>query len=864
MYDPYEANCGWSIVISHVRRFSNRYCFGTSLFLFGEAAKHLAAGRQLRGDLECLRVSNLGHADCSTPMSVHNSNTVDIAKALRSMARDHTPSELNNVQPVTSAPSSRQQSPPEKHRPRTHQPSVVCTARRYGAATSIALVGIRGSGLSTLAVLAASALGFRLLDADQQFYQTTGLSRAQYKTVHGMSNYRRTEVDLLRSMLLDHPTRAVIVCGPGAVETTGQSLLAKYASTHPVVYVTRDAQDIQTYLRVHDVRDISALNDLSAPRLRAVSNFEFYNISYRDGSVLDEDRGLGSRLPKPLALKQVERDFLRLVHSMKRTYSEHRNDQGRLSSLPIESRPYTYALVLQSPVPDAFWASAHQIGTLADAVELKIPCSDLRTISSTFNTSIATYITRQFYIIRRRVQVPLMLHIELDGVDITETEASIEFYFAVLHHGLRLAPDFLCVDLTCDSNMVRGLVAAKGSTKIIAQFHDTQSESGWYTHQRKEKVSLSRQLGADLVRLTQKATTLADNFAVRGFIDQITASTDYEIPIIAYNTGKLGRMSRYLNGVLSPVTDPSLPARPLSDPYADLLTTRQAQSALFSSSILDPMYFGIYGSNVAQSLSPAMHNAAFHAHGLRHEYTVFQHTEIQELKRLLSDPNLGGISVTAPFKSDVIPFINHMSMEAQIIGAVNTLIPLRTHDLSSFLDRNRAGPVLSVYGDNTDWVGIRECIHKNLSPINTIRPQTTALVIGAGGMARAATYALVRLGVRDIIFHNRTKKRAEALIDHFRRDWPKNDAGERIATSNTDSSYEKYVTVLPTMRLLEKAMAWPAGINHPTIVVSCVATNSIDGTCSFDNSLPIEWLASPTGGVMVEVTSKRNLISCIF
>ena len=69
---------------------------------------------------------------------------------------------------------------------------------------------------------------------------------------------------------------------------------------------------------------------------------------------------------------------------------------------------------------------------------------------------------------------------------------------------------------------------------------------------------------------------------------------------------------------------------------------------------------------------------------------------------------------------------------AQIIGAVNTLIPLRTLDSSSLLERNRAGPTLSVYGDNTDWVGICECVRKNLSPINTIRPRTTALIIGAG------------------------------------------------------------------------------------------------------------------------------------
>jgi hypothetical protein len=63
-----------------------------------------------------------------------------------------------------------------------YSPSTSRWARRHPPDASIALVGIRGTGLSTLAVIAASFLNFKLLDADHQFHQITGLSRANYKS----------------------------------------------------------------------------------------------------------------------------------------------------------------------------------------------------------------------------------------------------------------------------------------------------------------------------------------------------------------------------------------------------------------------------------------------------------------------------------------------------------------------------------------------------------------------------------------------------------------------------------------------------------------------------------------------------------
>ncbi|KAJ4299495.1 hypothetical protein N0V90_004740 [Kalmusia sp. IMI 367209] len=753
-----------------------------------------------------------------------------------------------------SAPASRQQSPSEQPRRCLYRPSAARSTRIYASDASIALVGIRGTGLSTLAVMAASALGFRLLDADQQFYQATGLSRAKFKSVHGTLKYRHAEISSLRSMVLEHPTKAVIVCGPGAVETTGQALLSEYALAHPVIYVTRDVHDIQSHLRVYDAAKISTLLDLSAPTMRSLSNFEFHNLSYLDNPTLGDSHSSGSRSPQSLALKQVEHDFLRLVRSTTtKIYGESRNQQNRLLSTPVEARPFTYALVLCSPIPDIFWDSTRHVDILADVIELTIPYSEMRSKSSVFDNEDANFITRQFYLIRRHVQLPIILNIQLDEHNFPEALANIARYYDALHHGLRLAPDFLCVDLRCDHDMTRGLAAVKGTTKIIAQHHHASpSKSGWDTQGYAEEITLAEHLGADMVRLTQKATSVADNFAARFFSDQAAASNKHHIPIIAYNTGRLGKMSRYFNNVFSPVTDQSLLSVSIQDLDDALLTTQQSQRALYSSLLLDSLYFGIYGNNVSQSLSPAMHNAAFRISGMPHEYKIFQHPTVKDLEDLITDPDLGGLSITAPFKSDVISIVDYMSVEAQAIGAVNTLVPLRTADTRSLLDRNRAGPILAMYGDNTDWVGVRNCIRNNLSPINVIKRQTTALVIGAGGMARATTYALIRLGVRNIFIHNRTKQKAESLINHFRQRTLVDD-GKDVRSHNPDSEFDNSSAALPKMRILEKKTdAWPDDADYPTIIVSCVATEIVDGKSSVDTSLSTEWLASPTGGVVME------------
>jgi shikimate 5-dehydrogenase len=265
------------------------------------------------------------------------------------------------------------------------------------------------------------------------------------------------------------------------------------------------------------------------------------------------------------------------------------------------------------------------------------------------------------------------------------------------------------------------------------------------------------------------------------------------------------------------------------------------------------MRFFIYGANVSFSLSPAMHNAAYEACGMRHSYRTHSASTLEDFVALVREPDFGGAAIVQPFKTKTLPMMDLLSPQAKAIGALNTVIPLRddsvikdvTNDIGIFRERNRTGPVKALYGDNTDWIGIRACVRRGLSPANTVRPQSTGLVCGAGGMARAAIYALISLGVQNIFVCNRTKGNAEELAEHY----------NRLIKANAIAELSPADAANTTVSALESFKSpWPKNMRHPAMIVSCIPTQTTDGTPT-NFTLPQDWLSSRTGGVVVEVSS---------
>jgi len=161
---------------------------------------------------------------------------------------------------------------------------------------------------------------------------------------------------------------------------------------------------------------------------------------------------------------------------------------------------------------------------------------------------------------------------------------------------------------------------------------------------------------------------------------------------------------------------------------------------------------GLLGWPVSHSVSPAMHNAAFAALGLAGHYNALP-TPPEALPaavRGLAAAGMRGANVTIPHKQAVMPLLDELSAAAQAIAAVNTITVARR------------GSTTTLRGDNTDWLGF-------LQPLDARGFDVAgrgALLLGAGGSARAVVYALAQRGLARLTILARNPAQAAALARH--------------------------------------------------------------------------------------------------
>lgn len=155
--------------------------------------------------------------------------------------------------------------------------------------------------------------------------------------------------------------------------------------------------------------------------------------------------------------------------------------------------------------------------------------------------------------------------------------------------------------------------------------------------------------------------------------------------------------------------------------------------------------FAVFGNPIVHSLSPLMHQAALDQMGFKARYISFCVTDLKKAMEGVRGLGIQGVSVTLPFKTEVMQYLDEIEESALRIGAVNTIW---NHD-----------GVLKGY--NTDWLGLVLSLQEGLE----IKGRKFA-VIGAGGAARGVVYGLIQEGGIPII-QNRTLSQAEALGREF-------------------------------------------------------------------------------------------------
>lgn len=164
---------------------------------------------------------------------------------------------------------------------------------------------------------------------------------------------------------------------------------------------------------------------------------------------------------------------------------------------------------------------------------------------------------------------------------------------------------------------------------------------------------------------------------------------------------------------------------------------------------------GIIGSPVGHSLSPVMQNAAIAELGIDFVYVPFpvESDYLGEAVNGLRRLGVWGFNVTIPHKSSIIPFLDRISAEAGLCGAVNTVCREGDH----------------YVGYNTDGIGFLASARDELG----FEPAgASVVVLGAGGAARGAIAALAAAGVAQVVIANRTRERGVSLVDDFQAAFP--------------------------------------------------------------------------------------------
>lgn len=163
--------------------------------------------------------------------------------------------------------------------------------------------------------------------------------------------------------------------------------------------------------------------------------------------------------------------------------------------------------------------------------------------------------------------------------------------------------------------------------------------------------------------------------------------------------------------------------------------------------------FGVFAYPVKHSLSPLMHNAAFRAVKLEHHYQGFEiHPDLLEnAVAALRTLHIGGVNVTIPHKQAIMPLLDEIDLEAQMIGAVNTVV------------RDEQG---RLKGYNTDGAGYVQSL---LAETSVQLSSAKVLLVGAGGAAKGIAVYLLKMGCPEIMITNRTTSRAEELAGQLQQ-----------------------------------------------------------------------------------------------
>lgn len=602
-----------------------------------------------------------------------------------------------------------------------HEAQHSSSAKTPKSTPSIFIVGMRGAGKTTTGGWLANILGRTFIDLDHELERRAGMTIPQIinESGRGWEGFRHDELELLRDVMKNQAQGHVFSCGGGLVETPeAKELLISYHQNGGIVLlVKRDAEQVIEYLMRDKTRpaysdQIRDVYDRRKPLFQECSNYEYHS----------------PHLDTPGNLHEPPADFVRFVSVMCRN-STHFEDVRR-------KRP-SFFVSLTVPSISSALEVIPRVVVGSDAVELRVDLLDDLSPES---------VGQQVAQLRSAAKVPIIYTLRSESQGGRFRYESEKDVLPLYQIAMRAGVEYIDLEMSLSNETLDAVMQSReGATRIIASHHDPEGKLSWKNGSWQTWYNRALQYG-DVIKLVGVAQKIEDNFALANFRDQMLAA--HNRPIIALNMGPLGKLSRVLNGFLTPVSHPALPFKAAPGQ----LSAAEIRAALALLGELEKKEFYLFGKPIAASRSPALHNALFRQTGLPHEYSLFETDVAADIKDLIRSPYFGGASVTIPLKLDIMKLLDDVSDSAKIIGAVNTIIPIKEGE-----EKTR------LLGDNTDWRGMVY----SLRSAGAASTPSSGLVVGSGGTSRAAIYALHSLGCSPIYVVARNAGKAGELAASF-------------------------------------------------------------------------------------------------
>jgi 3-dehydroquinate dehydratase/shikimate dehydrogenase len=303
---------------------------------------------------------------------------------------------------------------------------------------------------------------------------------------------------------------------------------------------------------------------------------------------------------------------------------------------------------------------------------------------------------------------------------------------------LRKAADlgFQLVDLELQSveslktNELRDLYDRVG---LIISYHDFKATKN-IDRQFKEMSKYP----ADFYKLVSTATSLRDNVIMMKCLEENSGKHE----MIGLCMGEQGIISRVLGVRAGSVFtfgsaakgEETAPGQVLASELRDVYRIEMVDQAT--------QVYGVAGDPVSHSLSPVMMNAAFRRETVNAVYLALHAKSLKDLLACVQDIPIRGLSITMPYKQEILPVLENSDPLTRQIGACNTVV------------RGADG---KLYGFNTDVAGVIVPLEQRMTLAGA-----RVLIVGAGGVARAAAFGLKAKGA-DVFITNRTVEKGQAL-----------------------------------------------------------------------------------------------------